>query len=235
MMAKVFSKRLLTLGLPGIAVFLAACAYQPTDNPAVRKFSWFSYLNGDDLRSACTADNPGQYRLVYNGIYVEQVRTYDLKASADGAEMRVQVTGKADLRDISVEEAGDLMNPWRGTIETVHLRPSDLDLLKRSLRSSGAFEPVAPGLQLSSDAFYWMVSACDGGRFHFNAYLWPSDRFKAASFAKLLNAWDPTKIAVNPPRPATGYEIHGDKVHDGAIQFNLMTGEGGLAMVKPLF
>src|SRR5690606_6468296 len=58
-------------------IVLAACTYRGADDPVSRKFSWFSYLNGDDIRRECVAGAADRYRFVYNGINVEQVRTYD--------------------------------------------------------------------------------------------------------------------------------------------------------------
>ncbi len=46
---------------------LSACTYRgESDNPVVRRFTWFSYLNGDDIRAACRADTRERYRFVYN-------------------------------------------------------------------------------------------------------------------------------------------------------------------------
>ena len=62
----------------GLAV-LAGCAYRGgIDQPVTLKATWFSYLNGDDIRSACVPGAPPKYRLVYNGNYDEQLRAYEL-------------------------------------------------------------------------------------------------------------------------------------------------------------
>ena len=67
-----------------ITILLAGCTYRgDIDNPAVRKVSWFSYLDGTDIRTACAEGAPDSYRLVYNGRYEEQLRSYEI--TADGA------------------------------------------------------------------------------------------------------------------------------------------------------
>src|SRR5258708_8497990 len=79
---------ILFLGLAGLA--LAGCSYPGgIDNPLVRKFEWFSYVAGDDIRSKCGPGSPPQYRLVYNANWDEQVRAYDLPQSfaPDGGPM----------------------------------------------------------------------------------------------------------------------------------------------------
>ena len=50
----------------GLALgILAGCTYRgEIDQPATLKATWFSYLNGDDIRSACADGTPVRYRLV---------------------------------------------------------------------------------------------------------------------------------------------------------------------------
>src|SRR5258708_39640919 len=71
---------ILFLGLAGLA--LAGCTYSGgIDNPLVRKFEWFSYVAGDDIRSKCGPGSPPQYRLGLNPHWDEQVRASDLRQS----------------------------------------------------------------------------------------------------------------------------------------------------------
>ena len=78
---------------------LAGCAYHGSsasnlDNPAVQKFAWFSFLDGNDLREACAAlgpKAPARYRLVYNGQYEKQLRIYEIEAQpSGGANLRAR-------------------------------------------------------------------------------------------------------------------------------------------------
>jgi hypothetical protein len=64
-----------------------ASAQRPDRNveqPVVRSFNWFSYVGGDDIRSACQPGGRNRVRLVYNGLWDEQVRVYDVFLQPDG-------------------------------------------------------------------------------------------------------------------------------------------------------
>jgi len=95
-------------------VALSACAAGEgtADNPVLRKFQWFSYLEGGDFKDACVAGAANRYRMVYNGIYIEQVRAYDLHG--DSGVLNARLITPMDLRDFAVEGWADLLNPWRG-------------------------------------------------------------------------------------------------------------------------
>lgn len=220
----------------------ASCAYHgASDNPVGRNLTWFSYLNGDDIRAQCTAGAPDRYRFVYNGIYTEQVRSYDLTLAKDGADplLDVKVLGRrGDLSRLSIDSPAAVFAPWSGQTEAVHLRPRDLTHLRDAMRAGGVFTPLSGRLELSSDDFYWVVSACRDGAFAFNAYRWPSARFEATAFPALLFAWDPTGIPVNPPRQADPAAIHHamspSDLRD-AQRFNLAAEGDGLIGVGGLF
>ena len=85
------------LGLLTVLVVAAGCTYREggVGNPITRKFQYFSYLGGDDIRRDCVPGAPARYRLVYNANYYEQVRTYDLRRGApgSGAVLTIQVFG----------------------------------------------------------------------------------------------------------------------------------------------
>src|SRR5437762_456402 len=59
-------------------------ADRKVEQPIVRSFNWFSYVGGDDIRAACGKDGRDRLRLVYNAIYDEQVRTYEIFLQPDG-------------------------------------------------------------------------------------------------------------------------------------------------------
>ena len=50
------------------------------------------------------------------------------------------------------------------------------------------------GKILASHSFYWLVSACEGNRFHFNAWTHPSPQFANLRFVKILRRLDGTKV-----------------------------------------
>jgi hypothetical protein len=192
-----------------LALFVAVlgasgCTYKPgyEDSPVARSFAWFSYLNADDIRSQCSGSGPDRYRIVYNGNTDEQVRTYDITAdSGGGGDLKVQVTGVADwAAGVPID---DLLSPWRGRIERRQLSADQLQAIRSALRASGFSTPPPDGTILRSWSFYWLAAACEGGRFTFNGWGYPSDRFARATLAGPLMAVDPTGIAFNPPRDDT--------------------------------
>src|SRR5947207_5833773 len=69
------------------AALSTASAQRPdrkVDEPIVRTFNWFSYVGGDDIRSACVPGGRDRVRLVYNALWEEQVRVYDVFLQPDG-------------------------------------------------------------------------------------------------------------------------------------------------------
>ncbi|MBI4182849.1 MAG: hypothetical protein HY521_02490, partial [Proteobacteria bacterium] len=183
------------------ALFLAACAYRgESDNPIIRRLTWFSYLNGDDVRAACRPGARERYRFVYNADYTQQVRTYEVVASPwrDGNALEVRVLTPADLaRGLKLDDPLEL---WRGTSALVAVSDLDLAILKEAL-AAGGFGAPEVGLRLPSRATYWVVIACRAGGYAFDAYLHPSTRFQGLRFPAELARLDPTGIPPRPPPP----------------------------------
>lgn len=221
-----------------LVLLLAGCTYTGSDNPVVRKFSWFSTVQADDLRPLCVAGAPDRARLIYNGVYQEQVRAYDLVAEGTSEEwaasLTARVTTAGNLREV---EASDPLSPWRARIETTRLGAADFERLKAALEESGVTGPAPIGLELDSDGFYWTVAACLDGAWHFTAYRWPSERFEAVTFDDLLFAWDFTGVPVAEPRKTTKLELYGSTSPSKAedLSFLMRVGEGGLWGAAPLF
>jgi len=216
-----------------VAVLLSGCASSgPADNPIVRKFSWYSYLEGGDIRAGCGPGAANQYRLVYNGVFTEQVRTYDV--SADG-RLDVGVIEPASLDHLSVSSLGDLLNPWRAKTASRVLSPEQLTSLTDALQHDGAFGTPAVGTELSSRGFYWTIAACHAGQYHFTALAWPSPAWDGATFPDVLFTLDPSAIAMNPPRDtgplrSTTRRTRGNFVNE----FHTKVGENGLAGFSPI-
>jgi hypothetical protein len=181
------------------------------DNPVTRKFTWFSYAKGDDVRERCRPGAPDTYRFVYNGIYVEQVRTYDIQPSPTPGHMRMtaRVTEQANLVSMEVGEPADLLSPWKPKTAVVDLPQAEVERLKRALLADGFMTRPPPSRAVTSIEFYWAVSACLDGKFRLNAYVWPDGDFEKASFPKMLFGWDMTQVRVNPPRRADVFDVYG--------------------------
>lgn len=218
----------LTLVALSLSSIVSACAsHGPTDNPIERRAQWFSYLQGDDIRAACTMGGSAQYRLVYNGIYNEQVRSYDL--SADG-QLDVRVVEKLNVSALQVTQPSDLLNPWRAKISQTQLPRKAVDELVTALERDGAFGAPAVGTELSSRGFFWTIAACHEGAYTFTGLAWPSSAWDEASFDDVLFALDPSPIVVNPPRKTvTTRSTIREKKGKNEVEFHTKVGTDGLA------
>jgi hypothetical protein len=218
--------------LASTVLILAACTYQGYEHPVARKFSWFSYLSGDDIRVGCEAGALDRLRLVYNAIYTRQVRSYDIGPSAGAGwyEVIANVTREADLSSFQTAiTAPDLFKPWRPEKSVTRLRPEDLVKFKLALETDGYFEPTRVGLELPSHNFYWTGASCVAGRFHFNAFIWPAYRIEEFAFAKMLFSLDFTGVPVAPPRNVTLFDIYGTNYPDrNQNTFTVKVAENGL-------
>ncbi len=187
-----------------VAVVLAACTAYPEqmDLPGVQKLTWYSYLNGDDLRGSCQPGTPGRYRFVYNADYNKQLRTYDVRVEGDAARVLARVqSGRGIAASRITLTLDDPIASWRWRSAENRLDSASFGRLEAALTQSGLFEPAPQGLKLYSDAFYWVASGCKDGQFFFQAWDYPSDRFQALSFPALLLASDGTGMPVIPPQP----------------------------------
>ena len=186
------------LGLVCLAGVLSACtATLNTDsNPFLRKFGWFSYLEGGDFRNSCETD---RYRMVYNAVYTEQIRIYNVTPSS--AQLHTRIMNTANAKDLeSVETWQKMLSPWNGQVKDITLSPSELSGLVDDLEKSGAFGQPNVGEELPSKGFYWTIAACQSGKYHFTGFTWPSEKWANLSFADRLFALDTTDLPVNPPR-----------------------------------
>ena len=184
----------------GLLFFLVACTYAPGDvaNPLTRKFTWLSFLGGDDIRAACAAGAPDRFRLIYNGTWRTQVRIYEL-GFAGPRTLEERVIGPGELFEISFENP---LAPWRGATSTITLPPDRYDQLVRRLGQSGAFRTPSSTLTLHSTAYYWVAATCHGGMFHLTGWLYPSVAFSQMTFPQELQAVDRSKVPFSIPGPA---------------------------------
>lgn len=221
---------------------LADCTYRGRDDAISQRFTWFSYVNGDDIRAACTAGSRDRFRFVYNGVYVRQARTYDFvpadrpSGSGESYMLRARVLGPSDLSNVSIDPGAliddplDILAPFAGDKARIALSGRDIDALTQALVASGFFQPPPRGLYLRSEDFFWVGVACIRGRVVFNAWRYPSPGFAALTFPQLLFDWDTTGVPVNPPRDLSTFDIYRQAtVPDSAPRFTLTVGENGLS------
>lgn len=204
------------------------------DPPIVRSFHWFSYVGGDDIRQACGKDGRSRLRLVYNAIYDEQVRTYEVFLQPDGtAGLSIGVLAdQGNLTNLSVAEPGDVLNPWRMRRGERILSAEETRDLLGLLQASAAFGPPRDGLRLPDVDFWWTVASCRNGVWGFQAYHYPTDGFANVKFAARLFSWDSVRVPVNPPRKLVPAELRRDPNapvnHMKANQWTLTVGKDGL-------
>lgn len=213
------------------------------ENPISRQFNWFHYVDAESIRASCRPGALDQYRFVYNADWSEQVRAYDLRASAlqDGsAILWTQVFGGYSTFNATNFSITDPLAGSRGTSGQVRITPDQYRALVQALDASGFREATPTGLRLESWDFYWVVAACMDGQFHFNAWRYPSPGFAALKFPTWLFALDGTGVPPNPPRPVNSAEEYTNSEFPRSLQpggnpytFELIVGSNGLAGLPP--
>jgi len=199
------SRRL--VGWLGVALWiigLSACTYRGhIDEPVTIKATWYSYLAGDDVRRTCVPNGLPRYRLVYNGRYEEQVRSYDM-VGLDGGGARLVSRVVGPMRAFAIiSNPFDLQDPWRWTKSEALLTPQGFADFKAVLDDSGLRRRRSGTTDLLSTEFYWIVSGCEAGEFLFNAWRFGSERYEALRFPEVLLSYDETGVELNPPRPVS--------------------------------
>jgi hypothetical protein len=224
----------LTLGLLTPMAAAAQRADRYVDPPIVRSFNWFSYVGGNDIREACGKDGRGRLRLVYNAIYDEQVRTYEVFLQPDGtAGLEIGVLAdQGDVSSLRIGDAGDVLGPWRMRRGQRILTVAETSELVGLLQASNAFGPPRDGLRLPDVDFWWTVASCRNGVWGFQAYHHPTDGFATVGFASKLFALDTVPVPVNPPRKLEPAELrrnwNAPPNHWKANQWTLTVGKDGL-------
>jgi hypothetical protein len=204
------------------------------DPPIVRSFNWFSYVAGNDIREACGRDGRNRLRLIYNAIYDEQVRTYEVFLQPDGtAGLDIGVLAdQGVVGNLRISDAGDALGPWRMRRGQRILNPAETSDLQGLLQASNGFGPPRDGLRLPDVDFWWTIASCRAGVWGFQAYHYPTDGFANVRFASRLFSFDTVPVPVNPPRKLEPAELRRDwnapPNHWRANQWTLTVGKDGL-------
>jgi len=205
---------------------LGGCSYNGGDigDPLHRKFHWLSFVAGDDIAATCQAGMPDRFRLVYNAIWEQQVRVYELDSVR--SQLRVRVIKPGSLTDLALT---DPLAAWKSDDSTIKLEPEPYDGLVALLADSGAFGPPAVGLELPSHSYYWSAATCRQGHFTFTGWAYPSAAFDAARFPARLFALDPNPKSVIPAGPMSVDPTWEYQRNRGAVtEFSLRVGEKGM-------
>lgn len=230
---------LLALGLiaPALIVPSGASAQRAdryVDPPIVRSFNWFSYVAGNDIREACGQDGRSRLRLIYNAIYDEQVRAYEVFLQPDGtAGLDIGVLADQGMvGNLRISDASDVLGPWRMRRGQRILNPAETSELLGLLQASNGFGPPRDGLRLPDVDFWWTIASCRAGVWGFQAYHYPTDGFANVRFASRLFSFDTVPVPVNPPRKLEPAELrrnwNAPPNHLRANQWTLTVGKDGL-------
>ncbi|EWY39328.1 hypothetical protein N825_06380 [Skermanella stibiiresistens SB22] len=180
--------RLISFGPAAMAVLLlSGCASfgGSAGDVGAGKLTWFSYVNGEDLRAQCSADGPDRYRLIHNAKPLGQLRTYEVHGQGDGeggqggsggAVVEAREIAAADLSRQHPEDAleGGGSGPSR-----LILSAEQFQWLIRGLSDSGVFDAPLDGFHLRSDGVFWLASGCHDGAYFLTAFSNPSERFES--------------------------------------------------------
>ncbi len=203
------------------------------DPPIIRSVNWFGYVGGNDIRAACAPGGRSRIRLVYNALWEEQVRTYEIFLQPDGtAGLNIDVlVDQGVVANISISEGIDITSPWRARKGQRLLDAAETRELMGLLQESAAFGPPRDGLRLPDNDFWWTVASCRNGVWGFQAYHYPTDGFANVRFAEKLFALDNVPVKVNRPRKLEPAEFRRDPnyVRRGrADRWQLVVGKDGL-------
>lgn len=224
----------------GIAICLAAlavvaCSYSGgIENPLTRKATWFSYLNGDDIRERCgEAPERFEVRLIYNGNFEEQVRSYEIRGEPGGGARLTARAMPEDAGNLLKFRLRDPLATGRWKTATRTLDAEARDRLTRRLADSGVFARAPSGIDLKSWGSYWVSIACRGGELTFNAWPKGSPRWDRQDLWDVVQPLDATGVPFYPPHPARFEDSptltrSGDDRRRAATHFLMTTGDNGL-------
>ncbi|MBX2831637.1 MAG: hypothetical protein KTR23_10720 [Rhodospirillales bacterium] len=187
------------------AVGLAGCTFtQNSDvsNPVVRKSTWFSYLNADDLRVACSAgDAEGRIRIVYNADYYKEVRVFELTPQPGNQQfdMTSRVFGPAQVKQINVEVNAPLGAFGGEVAENVIDRDSYLEITDALQKDGFGTQQQRDGIRLYSDDFYWVAIGCSSGYVTLGTWMSGVDDLQALKFPDVLTEF--SGIESDLPKP----------------------------------
>jgi hypothetical protein len=135
------------------------------DPPIVRSFNWFAFVGGDDIRANCGKDGRNRMRLIYNAIYSEQVRTYELFLQPDGTTgLGIGVLAdQGVVSNLLMNNGGDALKPWSMKRGERILNAGETRDLLALLQESAAFGPPRDGQRLPDVDFWWTVASCRNG------------------------------------------------------------------------
>ena len=184
---------LAALILPLISLFV--CQYGGQyGNSVARYFSWFDHLGAENLKAACGIGASERLRFFYKGIFDTQIQSYDVPGLRGGrvASVFSWAWGAGDLtKGIAITNL--LFSCWGTRVNSV-LGPRSFVNLRSALRKDQFTGFSLIGLLPPSNKFFMVVTRCASGRFHANAWLYPTDGYKSLKFQDVLLEHDKTWV-----------------------------------------
>jgi len=208
----------LTLATPALA--------QVANDPITRTLRWPDIMAGTDIRRSCAPGAPERWRFVYNAIYSEQVRSYDI---ADGV-VETRVFNRLGVGYLTTFSLAEFI---QGAISTAPISPEDLRRLT-AIWEADLPKAVKPGGHLRADRFFWTTAGCRDGRFVIAAFNYPPDGSTPFDFPLELARFDRSGKPGNPPRPMpdvgplTGFIPNRHNSADDNVRFLLRVTENGI-------
>lgn len=198
------------LVLPLCVIFLLVqgCTAQGvTQDPVNRVFTWFSYMNGDDLRAVCTQGATDRYRLIYNARWTEQVRSYDIVAARPlpgtqgiGVPVEAELTAQAFAPAPIFNAYLARLNGGEATqTAQVRVAPDIFATLEAAIWQV-ATQPESEANWLRSDRYFWLVMGCREGAFRLRGFEVTPQSHDALIFLAPLQSIDPAVQPLAPPR-----------------------------------
>jgi len=224
-----------------LAATLTGCMYRTgfNDLPFTRSLTWFSYASAQDIRTRCAAGHD-TYRVIYNGNWQEQVRTYDFGPSATGSggvlDQRIFAGGSGlTFSIVLTSPLSDPLEPARAVDAQSRLSEADYRALIAALAADGLGRPGPANARLESWQFWWAAAACVDGAFYYNAWVYPTDRFRALRFPAVLLRHDQTGVPVNQPRYTASQTTNREDTGSFHSDFTLQLDSQGLPIRLPGF
>lgn len=171
-------------GVAGLVALAGCTVGQVADleNPVARRLNWFAYLDGADIRPTCGPGSDDRARMVLNGRYEDQVRTYELRQRGGAPVLESHVFTGLQLSSTGLDSLADAL---QGRPREERIGQAGAEALWDALRESGAFGR-APEMRLHSNDIYWIATGCRNGEPFFNAWRQSTPRFAALTFPEVL-------------------------------------------------
>jgi hypothetical protein len=224
----------------GLAL-LAGCATSgEIDNPAERRFTWFSFISGEDIARDCAATGRERYRLTQIADREIQVRVYDIDAGlAPDTQLRSRVLAGAANDWFPWPILTDPSRPFRPHEAVAPLPPEKLTAVRDALVAAGwSTRPPPVGRLIASHSYSWLAAGCRDGQFHFQVWEYPDADYLSLGFPAILTETDGNPIRPR-PEPTDGERrtfnafmgrTGGNMPTDGRELYNMKIGPNGVTI-----